>query len=225
VAVAAPAMMSAATGEGLWLDEIGEYYNVKRRSGELDSNYGARITAEAVRPKSNGIAIEMAVKNLTGQDVTVSDSTKFSGVTPSYDSTIFHNGAYSYSNVDIPLYGLFDLQYNFDLESEYDVSAFVAQILELVAAIRAAGTHLRPIIANGYISDELIEKPSDPAQALVTDDYIYDGSRTHDGSFYYAGVAGETEITDRPRPILRYYLPQNSKAGRMNSSLLVTLAV
>ena len=63
--------MVIATAEGEWLDLWGTLYGVPRMTGESDAALRIRIPREAFRLRSNPRAIEAAIKELTGKDVTI----------------------------------------------------------------------------------------------------------------------------------------------------------
>lgn len=65
-------VMTLARGEiaDIW----GSYYGVPRLFGEADAAYTGRILAEIVRPKSNALAIEQAVEDLTGAPARVTEA-------------------------------------------------------------------------------------------------------------------------------------------------------
>ena len=67
-------VMTASRGEiaDLW----GRYYGVRRQDTEGDEAYTGRILAEIVRPKSNALAIEQAVEDLTGAPARVTEAWK-----------------------------------------------------------------------------------------------------------------------------------------------------
>lgn len=144
--------MTTKTAEGAWLDELGSYYNVPRWPGEADVGYGPRIVAEAVRPASNNIALERAIQDYTGRDCRVLDVTIYRGVFPVYDGVISHDGAYTYSTVGSPEYGLFDVQIGYDLIDGGSFVAFLADVREILTKIRAAGTHIRALSLDGSAS-------------------------------------------------------------------------
>lgn len=63
--------MVIATAEGEWLDLWGTLYGVPRMTGESDAELRIRIPREAFRLRSNPRAIEAAIKDLTGKDVSI----------------------------------------------------------------------------------------------------------------------------------------------------------
>lgn len=63
--------MVIATAEGEWLDLWGTLYGVPRMTGESDAALRLRIPREAFRLRVNPRAIEAAIKELTGKDVSI----------------------------------------------------------------------------------------------------------------------------------------------------------
>jgi hypothetical protein len=57
------------TAEGEWLDLWGSYFGIRREDGEDDAAYLHRTVAEVLRPRSNALAMEQTIKDLTGVDV------------------------------------------------------------------------------------------------------------------------------------------------------------
>lgn len=75
---------------GAWLDYWGQFFGVKRKSGEIDSIFSRRIFLKCFNPKTNNVAMEEYLSNLFETDVTVEDiePLKFNVVTtPSVLST------------------------------------------------------------------------------------------------------------------------------------------
>lgn len=142
---AAPDQLSLTTGTGVWLDEIGGYYGVTRSLNEPDRVYGPRVIAEALRPRSNNVALAAAIKVYTGQDAEVIDVVEYGDVFPLHDGTIQYDGVNNHDAGAINLYGLFDVVYGFDLESGTDITVFQGELRKLINRLRAAGTHLRAL--------------------------------------------------------------------------------
>mgnify|MGYP002779475596 CR=1 FL=1 len=142
--------MNIRTAGDVWLDELGGYYGVTRRSGESDALYGPRIIASVLRPKANNIAIASAVEAYVGQPTTVTDVVIRRGAFPLYSGAIQHDGAYTHANVGVIEYGLFDVATGFDiLHATADVNAYRAAVAALVNELRAAGTHMRALSLTG----------------------------------------------------------------------------
>lgn len=59
------------SAEGEWLDLWGEFFGLPRDGGVEDSIYRQYLIDETLRPRSNAIAIEKAVKELTGKKVEI----------------------------------------------------------------------------------------------------------------------------------------------------------
>jgi hypothetical protein len=167
--------MSTNTASGPWLEELGSYYKVPRNPGEADGNYGPRIIAETLRPVSNGIAIELAIEDYTGQPCKVEDVTIYRGVSPLYDGSINFDGAHNYDAPGVPTYGLFDVEVAYDLLSGAEPTAFLAQVQAVVNKIRAGGRFLRALVLSGAGSGlvDTLAAPTDDADtasfAGVTD--------------------------------------------------------
>uniref|UniRef100_A0AAU6W288 Uncharacterized protein n=1 Tax=Pseudomonas phage Touem01 TaxID=3138548 RepID=A0AAU6W288_9VIRU len=146
--------MVITTAADSWIDELGEFYNVKRQPGENDSSYGPRIIAETVRPRSNNVAMEKAISYYTGQTTKITDVIIYGDAFPLYDGAIRRNSEYRYQASARPRYCLFDVQYGYDLLSGSDPTEFSLRVQSIINRIRAAGTHLRALsLQSGSISD------------------------------------------------------------------------
>lgn len=224
----APLQMSTTTAEDFWLDEIGDYFKVPRIAGEPDAVYGPRIIAETVRPKGNNVAMELAIKAYTGQDVTVTDVVDTIGGVNFYDGSVNHDGSIDYDTSVSTRYCLFDVEYGYDVLNGGAFDDFADAVRDVVGRLRAAGTHLRnltltsPEIGDAYsdpITDALdafmgamtiadsvsapveafeamagifslsedVNPPTEDSELNLVYGYLYDGSRTYDGSFPHAG--------------------------------------
>lgn len=154
--------MSTKTASGEWLDELGGYYGVPRLQSESDVSYGPRIIAEVLRPRGNNVAIEAAIKTYTGQVAKVTDVVTFSSPVPAYNGAITHNGAASYNAASGPAYGLFDVEYGYDLINGGSITEFAATIRSLLSRLRDAGTHLRALTLTGSaLTDTFTSPPVD----------------------------------------------------------------
>lgn len=154
--------MSTRTAGDVWLDELGGYYGVPRLRGELDGSYGPRIIAEVLRPRGNNVAIEEAIRTFTGQSAKVTDVVVYGAATPAYNSTITHNGAHTYSATAKPRYGLFDVEYGYDLVNGGSITEFAQVVRDLIGRLRDAGTHLRALTLTGSAMVDAFEfAPSD----------------------------------------------------------------
>ena len=58
---------------GAWLDYWGQFFGVKRKSGEMDSIFSRRIFLKCFNPKTNNIAMEEHLSNLFETNVVVED--------------------------------------------------------------------------------------------------------------------------------------------------------
>lgn len=116
--------MSTTTAEDMWLDELGSYYKVPRNQGELDPQYGPRIIATVLRPLANNVAIENALRVITGGlPVSVVD----------YD-TIVNN---SYGQFDV------DMTVSLDFLAVTAYATLLFSIVDTINGMRDAGTFLR----------------------------------------------------------------------------------
>ncbi|WOL24233.1 hypothetical protein fHeYen801_023 [Yersinia phage fHe-Yen8-01] len=86
--------MVITTAEGSWLNIWGNNFGVNRQNGMTDDKYQKLIPAEAFRIRVNGLAIEQAIKDITGYEVTIEepwsdifrfDISKFSSTAKSYN--------------------------------------------------------------------------------------------------------------------------------------------
>lgn len=158
--------LNVNTGEGMWLDEIGGYYNVPREEGEADQFYGPRIIAETLRPRGNNVAIENAIETYTGQQSEVVDVTIYGGDFPLYDNVIDYDGAQNHSAGANPLYGLFDVAYSYDLVGGAPIESFQETVEGIINRMRDAGTHMRALA----LSDSLIQDTlTPPTEVLLMD--------------------------------------------------------
>lgn len=156
-----PSEMSTTTADTIWLDTLGTYYNVPRNMNEVDSEYGPRIIASVLRPMSNNVAIEMAITTFTGQNTTVTDVV-LPGVTGNeYNSQFTYDGAIEHNAASTPVYGLFDVEYGYDLLNGADPTAFAQTITALINTLRAAGTHLRDLLLVGSNLTDTLTPPTD----------------------------------------------------------------
>lgn len=65
--------MVMTQAEGEWLGVWGELYGVERATHESDAAYARRIPVEAFRLRVNALAIEKAIKDITGKDVRIEE--------------------------------------------------------------------------------------------------------------------------------------------------------
>lgn len=153
--------MSTTTAEAEWLDELGGYYGVPRLQGEPDMQYGPRIIAEVLRPKGNNVAMEAAIKVFTGEPSTVTDVTLYGPTFPLYSGAITRDGSHQYNASAKPIYGLFDVQYGYDLLNGGDITGFKQVVKDLVNRLRDAGTHLRSLMLTGSNLADTLTPPTD----------------------------------------------------------------
>lgn len=159
--------MNVVSGEGEWLDEIGGYYSVLRRDGEIDALYGPRIIEEVIRPRNNNKAIEIAISRATGGlPSRVVDVVIVEDVFPAYNGDISFDGTYQYNATSKYRRNLFDVEYAFDLEGAEDIAPFQRRVLMLIDNFRSAGTHLRQILLTAGRLDDAGIVPTDGALAL-----------------------------------------------------------
>lgn len=159
--------MNVVTGENEWLDEIGGYYNVRRRDGEIDSLYGPRIIEEVIRPRNNNKAIDIAISRATGGlPSRVVDVEIVEDVFPAYDGVISFDGTYQYNATSKYRRNLFDVEYAFDLEGAEEIAPFQRRVLMLIDNFRSAGTHLRQILLTAGRLDDAGIVPTDGALEL-----------------------------------------------------------
>ncbi len=156
-----PAQMVTGTAESAWLDLLGTYYNVPRNANETDTSYGPRIVATVIRPAANNVAIEMAIEEWTGQTATVTDVVT-RGVTGNvYNSQHEYDGSIKHDAVSTNVYGLFDVDYAYDLINGGSVAQFQAVVTALVNALRAAGTHMRSLSLTGSALTDTFTAPTE----------------------------------------------------------------
>ena len=166
-AEAAPAQLATVTAEADWLDEIGSYYSVPRLIGESDAAYGPRIIAEVIAPKSNNVALEIAIKRAFGQPATVKDVREWGPAFPLLNGAVDLDGTYLLNATATPLYGLFDVTVGYDFEFGPSIDLLLAQMKEFIGRLRAAGTHLRALdFVSGDVGDMVPEASDDGPLAL-----------------------------------------------------------
>lgn len=71
-----PAMlrqMVIQTSSGEWLNKWGKRYNIDRMAGMTDKQYADYIPKEVFRQRVNALAIEQAVKDITGYDIMINE--------------------------------------------------------------------------------------------------------------------------------------------------------
>lgn len=192
--------MSITTAEEGWLDELGNFYGVPRQQGEDDTSYGTRIIAEVVRPRSNNVAMEKAISYYTGQVTKVTDVTVQGNLFPLYNGAVTRNSAYKYQAQTLPQYGLFDVEYGYDLLGDADPSAFATRVAGIIDKLRAAGTHLRALsLKSGAIYDDFTP-PVDGALTIVARPLLDDTltAPTENDVVLAAVLEATTDVLDAP---------------------------
>lgn len=152
-------VVQTATGE--FLDDLGNRFGVPRQVNEADSDYGPRILNEVMRPRGNNVALAEDISNLTGQPVTVDDYSYYGNPPYEYNSQYTFNGALNYQQPVIPIYGLFDVTYGYDLESGQDPTTYAQTVADLVNKYRDAGTHLHTLKLSGSVLMDAFTAPTD----------------------------------------------------------------
>lgn len=183
--------MSVRTAEDFWLDELGSYYKVPRLAAEPDVVYGPRIISETLRPKGNNGAIAAAIIEATGQAARVIDAATLAPVNTLYDGTFLHDASHIHDGIDPnSLYGLFDVEVQFDLLGSGDIAQFMADIIEQVERLRDAGTFLHQIkIGTCSALVENYSAPiSDSATLQIMDAIYHNAAYSHNGIANYGGV-------------------------------------
>lgn len=107
--------MSIATADNEFLDEWSGYFGFPRAAGELDAALRLRVLQEALRPRSNNMAIALAIEQQFGRLViSVADVTEWGGTFPLHGAdkplSIDHDGVYQHSAQTQIRYGLFDVE-------------------------------------------------------------------------------------------------------------------
>lgn len=161
--------MSTTTASDVWLDELGGYYGVPRLQGEMDGSYGPRIIAEVLRPRSNNVALEMAISAYTGQPTTVSDVIEYGPTFPLYNGAIERDSTHFYNASAAPIYGLFDVVYAYDLLNGSDQTAFAQTVIGIINRYRAAGTHMRQLalLLDGSGMEDMLTPPADAVSTIA----------------------------------------------------------
>lgn len=163
----APNMLAIPTAEGFWIDEIASFYRVPRQAGELDPAYQNRVIAEALRPRSNNISLAKALEAYTGQSVNVPDAINYTSAFIKYDGQHFHNGSFTYSAQPITQYGLFDVEYAYDLINGGDFSIFQGQVRSITTRLKSGGTSLRSLLLRASGIADSVPAVSDNLPSMV----------------------------------------------------------
>lgn len=188
---AMPDEMATTTASGSWLDYLGSFYAVPRLTGEMDPIYARRIITEVLRPLGNNLAIEQAIADYTGQQVSIVDVIEYLAPEPLFSGLSNFDGSKTYQPASRPRYGQFDAVVGYDLLGGDVPTAFLATIRGIIGRIRDAGYLLRAVELTGSTLD-------DTAQTIPVDDQgtlvlsyrrRFDGMFSFDGSFPFAGAA------------------------------------
>jgi hypothetical protein len=162
---AMPAEMSTTTADGPWLDFLGGYYDVPRQAGEADAQYGPRIIAEVISPKSNNVAIANLITAITGQQCRVVDVVTY-GSAQTFNGSFNFDGSQTYSANQPPIYGLFDVTTGFDMLGGTDRASFSDMVRNLIERIRAGGTQMRTLALQGSTITDSYAGASDGTGAI-----------------------------------------------------------
>lgn len=182
--------MNLRNSEGMWCDEWGSYYGVIRRTGEEDAQYVTRIILEVLRPRGNNVAIEVVARELLGQPVTVNDVRLWGPSSPNHDGLHDHDGTILRNATAVPIYGLFDVDYVYNLESGLDVSEYALRLAEIIETLRDAGTHLRAMnLVSSNLSDTATMVLDDSAGIEITTGVPHDGTVVRNGIARYSGIS------------------------------------
>jgi hypothetical protein len=187
--------MNMLAAEANWLDEWGGYYGIPRITGELDPVYANRIIVEVLRPRGNNIAIEAVARELLGQPVIVNDVRLWTPTLPIHDGASDHDSTEFYDAAETPIYGLFDVDYIYNLESGDDVSEYAIKLAAIVEKMRDAGTHLRAMnLQSSQLSDTATIEPTDSASISITYGVMHNSLITYSSLTTYSGIstAGES---------------------------------
>lgn len=159
----APREMATTTADGPWLDYLGGFYGVPRMLNEADVQYGPRIIAQVIMPKSNNIAMANAITAFTGQVVTVDDIIEYGPAVPQFNGAITYNGAETYSTAAEQIYGLFVVTAGYDLLGGTDPTDFATAVTTVVNQLRAAGTQMQSLLLGGSVMSDTVPSPTDTA--------------------------------------------------------------
>jgi hypothetical protein len=210
--------LSLRSAEADWLDEWGGYFGIKRDPAggalidptatppryapESDRDYAQRIITEIIRPRGNNKAIELALKSRFGQASSVVDVVRNPAQLQTYNGASTHNSERLYNAVDGLVYGLFEVEIGYDLESREDPLGFAQNVRAFIEQFRDAGTHLESLnLASSVLEEtaahpeddlphfavaleqsvELAAPPSEFASTLIKYGTSYDGLRKFNG--------------------------------------------
>ena len=133
--------MSLATADNEFLDEWSGYFGFQRETGEVDEALRLRVLQEALRPRSNNMAMARAVEERFGRAANVIDVTIWGKTFPQHGGdellSIEHDGQYFHNAEAQVVYGLFDVEVEPGIDE--------AELRDYVEGLRAAGTQLREV--------------------------------------------------------------------------------
>lgn len=156
-----------STAADVWLDLWGSYFGILRNPGEEDAPYATRIVVEVLRPRCNNIALELALGEIFGQTVAVTDVIQYGPATPQHDGLISFDGTHQHNATMTPLWGLFDVTVGYDLLGSTDPLAYLVIVTSIINRLRAAGTYLRNLnLASSAITDSA-DAPTDLFSSLA----------------------------------------------------------
>lgn len=158
---AAVDQMSIVTADADWLDEWGGYFGVPRMDGEADVAYANRIIVEVMRARGNNKAIEQSLFERFGQASSVNDVVRWKNATQTHNSAFNYTGIKKYDAVQDPLYGLFEVEIGYDLESGADLLVFASQVRAFIEQFRDAGTHLDSLRLSGSQLSDVATPPTE----------------------------------------------------------------
>lgn len=142
--------ITTATASNEWLDEIGDFFGVKRQASESDEAFSDRIVYEVVRPRNNNRAIEVAISKATGGlPSSVTDVSEPQSIFPVRDGVTKFDSVRTHSHTGKYRRNLFDVEYQFNLEGADDVNDFRNRVYSLIDRFRSAGNHLRQFTMSG----------------------------------------------------------------------------
>lgn len=147
--------MSLQSAESEWLDDLGDYYGVRRLAGEPDTIYVDRILLTIVRPKGNNIALAMAIETLTKKTGAIVVDAPMTTITTWWraDGTMTAIGDRQACSTQRSHYGQFDVACGFDLMSGEPISDMMDRVRAVVEKFRDAGTRMRQLSISGGIED------------------------------------------------------------------------
>lgn len=157
------ALLCAAlnTATSTWLDLWGSYFGIPRNDGELDPAYATRIVVEVLRPRCNNIAIGMALSEVFGQTVTVTDALIWGPAFPLFDGATDFDGTHTYQVAPQPIYGEFDVGIGYDLLGGVDPLVYLTLVTLLISKLKAAGTYLRNLSLTASEIEDTVTPPVD----------------------------------------------------------------